>query len=174
MARDTEAQYRRELTKIRDEIIKRPTESGRLSSRAPGEQVIPRPASPAGVGDMEGAEIARDLFELQRVEREKIEREAKEVEVAEIIHDLGQLNLANDGTIIYWTREFQRTDGAKTYRYAALFSDGLWWITGRHTHGRTTEEMIVELIRMEQTWQTIELVRPTAAARAAARQKGKS
>ena len=113
----------------------------------------PVPDPTIGVGnDLEGASISVELFNLQEAERVAKERAMKEVEVALLVRGFDHLlRLAPDGSILYWERVFGRkTEENRLYRYAALFSDGLWWITGRHTSGRTHEAMITELIRHSQ------------------------
>ncbi len=108
--------------------------------------------------DLEGQEISLELFHWQAAVRANEEQARKEAEVAELVEQFIQLfdRLEEDGMVIYWEKDFQRTNSEpKKYRYAALHSDGLWWITGRHTSGRTTEAMITELIKMRQTDKTV-------------------
>lgn len=102
--------------------------------------------------DTVGESISVELFNLQEAERVETERVAKELAVAKTIEGFtALLEDARHGTILYWNKFFERKNDVKLYRYAALYSDGLWWITGRHTHGRTTEAMITELIRMKRS-----------------------
>lgn len=102
--------------------------------------------------DTVGESISVELFNLQEAERVETERVAKELAVAKTIEGFtALLEDARHGTILYWNKFFERKNDVKLYRYAALYSDGLWWITGRHTHGRTTEAMITELIKMRQS-----------------------
>ena len=112
---------------------------------------------PLGVGnDEEGAAISVDLFNLAEADRVAVLRARKEAEIAETIINFDTLLEGPlDGTILYWERIFGRKDGEKMYRYAALFSDGLWWITGRHTSGRTQQAMITELILHGQRADTV-------------------
>lgn len=124
-----------------DEVAYRPREG--VGGRTPDEANY----------DLEGQEISYDLFEWQAAVKANDERAKKEAEVAELVEKFGEMfsTLERDAMVIYWEKDFQRTNAeAKKYRYAALYSDGLWWITGRHTGGRTTEAMITELIKMKQ------------------------
>ena len=120
---------------------------------------MPQDASTlAGVGnDEEGAAISVDLFNLMEAERVAVLRARKEAEIALAVLDFDNLlDGSRDGTILYWEREFERKEGApKLYRYAALFSDGLWWITGRHPKPLTRESLTTELIRQNQRAHTI-------------------
>ena len=107
--------------------------------------------------DLEGQAISVELFNMQEVQRMADARAAKEAEVADLIEKfIGFfIGINEDGMVIYWEKDFERKTDSKIYRYAALYSDGLWWITGRHTGGRTASAMITELIKMKQTPKTI-------------------
>lgn len=118
--------------------------TGRLSSRDPGEQSIPHPRWQDQ--EPEDRRVAEELFQLRAAEQAETERRAREyrvgIEIAAFEEWLiGYLDA--DGIVLYWEKTYDREgDSGKTYRTVAVYSDGLWWSSGKSTAGRTTAKLI--------------------------------
>ena len=71
---------------------------------------------------------------------DEVMKEREEAKVREVFDTLDGI-LAEIGTndpVVRWTAQF-RIDG-KVYQYAALLTNGAWYITGRDTTGRKPEQ----------------------------------
>lgn len=97
----------------------------------------------------EDRRIAEELFQLRVIweGRLEIDRLAREYRVATELTAFEDwirlLRLQEDGMVLYWEKTFDREgDSGKTYRTACVYSDGLWWASGKSTAGRTTDKLI--------------------------------
>lgn len=117
--------------------------TGRLSSRDPGEQSVPNPRWQDQ--EPEDRRIAEELFQLRAAEQAETDRLAREYRVATEIAAFEEWikGLDFDGMALYWEKTYDREgDSGKTYRTVAVYSDGLWWSSGKSTAGRTTAKLI--------------------------------
>ena len=130
-----------------DDNMPRPAPRAKSKPLRSREEEIP-PCTPRWQDqEPEDRRIAEELFQLRAAEQLEIDRLAREYRVATELTAFEDwirlLRLQEDGMVLYWEKTFDREgDSGKTYRTACVYSDGLWWASGKSTAGRTTDKLI--------------------------------